>query len=79
MTLPFIVAAVEVRGADARAKTLQGVAEYVDKFTPVMQAATRTFLARVWRERDGGVTRCWFDSVAKPCVVLRRIEEECFA
>ncbi|RDW82813.1 hypothetical protein BP6252_03925 [Coleophoma cylindrospora] len=74
VTLPFLVAAVEIRGVDERIETLQNVAKYVDQFTPVIQKVTRTFLARVWRERD--VAECsWFDLVYKPCVFLDAMDE----
>jgi hypothetical protein len=79
VTLPFIVAAVEVKSTGARNKTLQDVENYVDKFAPVIQQATRTFLSRIWRERDLKTTSCWFDSVSKPCVVLHSIDVACFA
>jgi hypothetical protein len=79
VTLPFIVAAVEVRTKEARVRTLRIVDDYVDKFTPVVQQATKTFLSRVWRERDLKTTSCWFDSVSKPCAVLHSIDVACFA
>lgn len=47
VTLPFVIAAVEIRGVDGRMETLRNVAKYVDQFTPVIQRATRTFLTRV--------------------------------
>jgi hypothetical protein len=37
VTLPFIVAAIEVRGTEARVSTLQAVKDYVDGFAPVIQ------------------------------------------
>lgn len=74
VTLPFIIAAVEIRGSDARMKTLKNVAEYVDQFTPVVQKATRSFLTRLWKERDTGMAFSWINSVHKPCVVLDSID-----
>jgi hypothetical protein len=79
VTLPFIIAAIEVRDTDTRLKTLCAVDDHVDKFAPVIQKATRTFLARVWHERDAKMISCWFDSVHKPCVVLNSIESACLA
>ncbi|KAE8451395.1 hypothetical protein EG329_004024 [Mollisiaceae sp. DMI_Dod_QoI] len=79
VTLPFIVAAVEIRDHSARLKALQNVDQYVDQYTPVVQKATKTFLERVWHERDVKITTCWFDSVSKPCVVLDSINAACFA
>ena len=70
VTLPFIVAAIEVRGTEARVSTLQAVKDYVDGFAPVIQRATTTFLSRIWHERDITTTARWFDSISKPCVVL---------
>ncbi|OQV07904.1 hypothetical protein CLAIMM_12260 [Cladophialophora immunda] len=70
VTLPFIVAAIEIRDPAARTKAVQDVDKYVDRFMPVVQEATRTFLSRIWRERDAQGIRAWFDSVHKPCVIL---------
>jgi hypothetical protein len=78
VTLPFVVAAVEIQDTGERIETLQNVYEYVDQFTPVVQKATRTFLSRIWHERDVQVTTCWFDSVHKPCVVLHAIDSTRF-
>jgi len=78
VTLPFVVAAVEIQETGERIKALQNVDEYVDQFTPVVQEATRTFLSRVWHERDVQITTCWFDSVYKPCAVLHAIDSTCF-
>jgi hypothetical protein len=73
VTLPFLVAAVEIRGLDGRVETLQNVAKYVDQFTPVIQKVIKTFLIRVWEERD--VVECsWFDLVYKPCVLIDALE-----
>jgi hypothetical protein len=79
VTLPFIIAAIEVRSTDTRLKTLCAVEDYVDRFAPVIQKATRTFLTRVWHERDAKTIFCWFDSVHKPCVVLNAIDSACCA
>lgn len=76
ITLPFIVAAIEVRRPSARCKTLRNVDQYVDQFTPVVQKAAKTFLARVWRERDMQITSRWFDTLYKPCAVLKSLEVE---
>jgi hypothetical protein len=72
-TLPFLVAAVEIRDPNARLKVLQNVDNFVDQFTPVVKKALTTFLERVWLGRDMKTTACWFDSVCKPCVVLESI------
>ncbi|KAF1995129.1 hypothetical protein P154DRAFT_526604 [Amniculicola lignicola CBS 123094] len=79
VTLPFIVAAVEVRASELRLKTLQNVDNYVDKFTTVIQEATRKFLSRIWHERDMNTTFCWFDSISKPCAVLHAVDLLFFA
>lgn len=78
VTLPFVVAAIEIRDPSERVKALGDVDEYVDHFTPVIRNATKMFLERVWCERDVGVTSRWFDSVCKPCVVLNSIDAACF-
>jgi hypothetical protein len=78
VTLPFIIAAVEIRGSTARMKTLQDVDEYVDHFTPAVQRATKTFLSRVWHERDVKPTYSWFDSAYKPCVILDSVDATSF-
>ncbi|KAF7560569.1 hypothetical protein G7046_g3585 [Stylonectria norvegica] len=75
VTLPFIIAAVEVRGSDGQMKAVQDVDKYVDQSSPIVQKATKTFLWRVWREREAQETLRWFDSVHKPCVILGSIEE----
>lgn len=73
VTLPFIIAAVEVRDESLRSKTLQHVDDWVDHFAPSMQKATKTFLSRVWQERDVNLASRWFDSIHKPCPVLDSI------
>ncbi|KAF4630116.1 hypothetical protein G7Y89_g8026 [Cudoniella acicularis] len=77
VTLPFIVAAIEIRDPTVRTKALQDVDKYVDQFSPVVQKAAKTFLSRIWRERDFKITSSWFDSVHKPCAVLHYIETAC--
>lgn len=74
VALPFIIAAVEVRDDTAREKVLRGVNDYVDQLTPVVQEATKTFLKRVWRERDVLINCSWLDSIHKPCVVMDYID-----
>ncbi|KAI3321820.1 hypothetical protein HD806DRAFT_502031 [Xylariaceae sp. AK1471] len=78
VTLPFIVAAVEVRDKSLRFQTLQSVDDYVDHYAPFMQKATKTFLSKVWYERDMNLTSRWFDSVHKPCPVIDFIDATCF-
>ncbi|RDL36216.1 Uncharacterized protein BP5553_06828 [Venustampulla echinocandica] len=70
VTLPFIIAAVEVRDKSLRIKTLERVDDCVDHFAQFLQKATKTFLSRVWHERDLNLTTRWFDSIYKPCPVL---------
>jgi Fungal Zn(2)-Cys(6) binuclear cluster domain len=78
VTLPFIVAAVEVQDESLRFKTLQSVDDYVDDYAPFMRKATKTFLSRVWHERDLNLTSRWFDSIHKPCPVMDSIDANCF-
>ncbi|KAI5460718.1 hypothetical protein BGZ63DRAFT_405175 [Mariannaea sp. PMI_226] len=78
VTLPFIVAAVEVRDKSSRFKTLERVNYCVDQFAPFMQVATKEFLLRVWNERDLNVGVRWYDSIHKPCPVMNSIEAICF-
>ena len=73
VTLPFIVAAVEARDESVRAKTLERVDHCVDHYAQFLQKATKTFLSRVWHERDLNITARWFDSINKPCPVLDSI------
>ena len=73
VTLPFIVAAVEVRDPAERDDVARNVDVYVDQFTPVVQRATRAFFSRVWHERDMQKNCSWLDSIHKPCVVLDSI------
>ncbi|KAM0130475.1 hypothetical protein ACHAP3_007341 [Botrytis cinerea] len=77
VTLPFIIAAVEVRGEHLRVKTLERVDDCVDNFAQFMQKATKTFLSRVWHERDSNLTTRWFDSIHKPCPVLNALTATC--
>ncbi|KAF7882006.1 uncharacterized protein EAF01_011786 [Botrytis porri] len=77
VTLPFIIAAVEVREENLRVKMLERVDDCVDDFAQFMQKATKTFLLRVWHERDVNVTTRWFDSIHKPCPVLNALTETC--
>lgn len=79
VTLPFIVAAVEVRDKSLRVKTLQCVDDYVDHYAPFMRKATKIFLSRVWHERDLNLTSRWFDSIHKPCPVMDSIDATCFS
>ncbi|KAF1974860.1 hypothetical protein BU23DRAFT_531300 [Bimuria novae-zelandiae CBS 107.79] len=74
VALPFIVAAVEVCGAAEREEVLRSVDMYVDQLTPIVQKVTKTFLARVWHERDTHPNCSWFESVHKPCVLLDSID-----
>jgi hypothetical protein len=77
VTLPFMVAAVEIRDFNARIKALQDVDNYVDQFAPAVQKAAKAFLSRVWHERDFKITPCWFDSAHKPCVLLNYLDTTC--
>ncbi|KAL9082856.1 MAG: hypothetical protein Q9165_008755 [Trypethelium subeluteriae] len=70
VTLPFVVAAIEIQDPSTRVEALRAVEHYVDRFAPLVQKAVKTFLSRVWRDRDLHITSYWFDSVYKPCVVL---------
>ncbi|KAJ8058794.1 hypothetical protein OCU04_011782 [Sclerotinia nivalis] len=79
VTLPFIIAAVEVRDKNLRFKTLELVDDCVDHYAQFLQKATKTFLSRIWQERDLNLTTCWFDSVYKPCPVLDSINATCFS
>ncbi|KAH6715344.1 hypothetical protein BKA61DRAFT_549305 [Leptodontidium sp. MPI-SDFR-AT-0119] len=78
VTLPFIVAAVEVRAENLRSETLRCVDDYVDHYAPFLRDATKIFLLRVWHERDMGLTTRWFDSIHKPCPVMDSIDATCF-
>ena len=75
VTLPFIVAAIEVQDENLRFKALQHVDDWVDHFAPLLQKTTKIFLSRVWQERDLNPTSRWFDSIYKPCPVLDSINE----
>lgn len=77
VTLPFLVAAVELRDPSARGKALYQVEEFVDNVTPVLKKAGRTFLTRIWQERDSRTTAFWLDSVHKPCPVLQSLDPAC--
>jgi len=78
VTLPFIIAAVEVRNKSLRLKTLERVDDCVDRYAPFLQKATKTFLSRVWHERDLNLTTRWFDTIYKPCPVLDSVNATCF-
>ncbi len=78
VTLPFIIAAIEVRDESLRFQTLQRVDDYVDQYAPFLRQAAKTFLSRVWHERDLNLTIRWFDSIHKPCPVMDAIDAECF-
>ena len=78
VTLPFIVAAIEIRDESVRLKTLQRVDDYVDDYAPFLRKATKIFLSRVWHERDLNLTSRWFDSIYKPCPVIDSIDATCF-
>ncbi|KAL7907460.1 hypothetical protein GGI35DRAFT_89360 [Trichoderma velutinum] len=74
VTMPYIVAAIEIQSFGSRLKALENVDKYVDKFTPTVQRATKRFLSRIWLERDCNITHYWFKSVFKPCPVLEYFE-----
>ncbi|EHK24165.1 uncharacterized protein TRIVIDRAFT_149124 [Trichoderma virens Gv29-8] len=74
VTMPYIVAAVEIQDFSLRVRALENVTKYVDKFTPTVQRSARQFLSRIWLERDNNITYCWFQSVTKPCPVLQSLE-----
>ncbi|KAM6481814.1 hypothetical protein HDV62DRAFT_363267 [Trichoderma sp. SZMC 28011] len=74
VTMPYIVAAIEIQDFGSRLKALENVDKYVDKFTPTVQRAARRFLSRIWLERDNKITYYWFQSVSKPCPILQSFE-----
>lgn len=74
VTLPFLLAAVEIRDPVARAKAIEDVDEYVDQFMLVIQEVSKTFLSRIWRERDDKAINSWFDSIHKPCVIMESLK-----
>ena len=78
VTVPFVTAAVEMLDPTARCQALENVDEYGDQFTPLVRKATKTFLSRVWLERDHNLTASWFDSAYKPCVVLASVDTALF-
>ncbi|KAB5583132.1 hypothetical protein GE09DRAFT_291718 [Coniochaeta sp. 2T2.1] len=78
VTLPFMVAAVEIRDDSARLEALQRVDDYVASYAPALRTATKTFLMRVWQERDTSLACRWFDSIHKPCPVVDSIDATCF-
>ncbi|KAL6245727.1 hypothetical protein RBB50_007726 [Rhinocladiella similis] len=78
VTLPFIAAAIEMQSPDARSQALHDTEMHVDQFTPAVQKATKSFLFRVWQERDDKLVTSWFDSTYKPCVVLASIDIDLF-
>lgn len=79
VTLPFMIAAVELRDPSARDKAIESIDDYVDDCSPVVRGAAGDFLRRVWRERDLRITSCWLDSIHKPCPVIHSIETACAA
>ncbi|KAJ2996298.1 hypothetical protein NUW58_g1012 [Xylaria curta] len=79
VTLPFLIAAVELQDPSARNKALQSIVDYVDHFSLVIQKAARNFLCRVWNDRDLQITSCWFDSIHKPCPILQSTDVTCLA
>ncbi|KXJ85239.1 hypothetical protein Micbo1qcDRAFT_223630 [Microdochium bolleyi] len=88
VTMPFIIAAVEVTddrhdtrsgsgGGGAREMTLRALDEQVDRYAPALKAAVRQFLEKIWQERDATpVGLRWFDSVHKPCPVVDSIQRD---
>ncbi|KAH6884279.1 hypothetical protein B0T10DRAFT_136167 [Thelonectria olida] len=78
VTMPFLVAAIEVRQHESRNVVLQNVDKYVDCLTPTVQRAAKRFLLKIWDERDKDETRRWFDSVSIPCPTLHAIDSRYF-
>ncbi|KAK8122806.1 hypothetical protein PG984_011476 [Apiospora sp. TS-2023a] len=79
ITLPFMIATVEIRDSNARNKAIESIDEYVDDCSPVVRGAAADFLRKVWFERDLQITSCWLDSIHKPCPVIHSIETACAA
>ncbi|GAW16205.1 hypothetical protein ANO14919_056280 [Xylariales sp. No.14919] len=50
VTVPFLVAALEIRDPSARNKALQSTANFVDHFALAVQEAAKTFLCCIWHE-----------------------------
>lgn len=73
VTIPFIVAAVEIRDPVARTNVYHNVDKFVDHFTPVVQQAAKKFLCQIWQERDSRGNFCWYDEISKPCVVWHTV------
>ncbi|KAI4595242.1 hypothetical protein KJ359_007218 [Pestalotiopsis sp. 9143b] len=73
VTLPFVVAAVELRDESSRLKALQLVDDCVDQYAPALQKTTKGFLSRMWHERDMNLTTYWFNSTHKPCPIIDHI------
>ncbi|KAK6224113.1 hypothetical protein LQW54_000260 [Pestalotiopsis sp. IQ-011] len=73
VTLPFVIAAVELRDESSRLKALQLVDDCVDQYAPALQRTTKGFLSRMWHERDMNLTTYWFNSTHKPCPIIDHI------
>lgn len=78
VTMPFLIAAVEVRDASLRVKALKDVEKYVDGYMPTVQRESRRFLTRIWLERDSKLVSRWFTSISKPCPVLASMDARMF-
>lgn len=78
VTPPFVVAAIEMRDLASRNRALQNADYYIDQYAPVIQKVTKTFLSRVWWERDNRIISSWFESSSKPCPLMASIDKELF-
>ncbi|KAH8809240.1 hypothetical protein F5884DRAFT_794889 [Xylogone sp. PMI_703] len=79
VALPYIIAAVEITDTLSQVQALAKVDTYADHFIPVVKDQTKSFLLRVWRERDTFESSSWFSCMSKPCVVLHAIDTTLFS
>ncbi|PSN62189.1 hypothetical protein BS50DRAFT_650689 [Corynespora cassiicola Philippines] len=72
--LPFLIAAVEVRGRRERERVKGWVGVYVNGGMGAVREAGERFLEGVWEERDRrGEGGMWLEWVHTPCVVLETL------
>lgn len=61
VTLPYLVASIEMTGAEERQTALENVDLYIDGIHPAARSSTRAWLKAMWSKRDIGPGFKWLD------------------
>ncbi|KXS94032.1 hypothetical protein AC578_1705 [Pseudocercospora eumusae] len=74
VTLPYLVASIEMTGLEARRTALENVDLYIDGIHPAARTSTRAWLKAVWSKRDIGPGFKWLDVMDKlPTICVNHV------